>query len=299
MPTNAWKLKTCVTAVALSAMLSLGITLADDSPPAGVVRISDTVSVPLPAVSDWRDADTTPTDADFDVSAYENGPIIRGQSHEETGTVRIITLGEVFNHLHHEPDYSWMNKVACNSRLLKWWNGQLTMFYIRNRHTSDQLGRAFFGEHYGRRKVRRASYRSRHYQTANTSVTHEAYTPQAAGTPYATSGSTGYHWSTGHRWSNRHHRHGSDCQHGCNWQCKWGYFLPTGGSGVGVSPFGTYGAAYPLNPHYYDRRDAGVYAAQGYGTPVTVPLAPNVHQSYNFGWGIPSSRLTPISRSVR
>jgi hypothetical protein len=36
------------------------------------------------------------------------------------------------------------------------------------------------------------------------------------------------------------------------------------------------------------------YAAQGFGGPVTVPLAPNVRNQYNYSWGLPSSRLTPI-----
>ena len=32
--------------------------------------------------------------------------------------------------------------------------------------------------------------------------------------------------------------------------------------------------------------------------PVAMPLAPNVEHQYNYGWGIPSSRLTPISRFI-
>jgi hypothetical protein len=47
----------------------------------------------------------------------------------------------------------------------------------------------------------------------------------------------------------------------------------------------------PVNPWYCDPRDLQVYAAQGYNVPVTVPLAPMV-QTYNYGWGIPSSRLS-------
>ncbi len=47
----------------------------------------------------------------------------------------------------------------------------------------------------------------------------------------------------------------------------------------------------PVNPWYCDPRDMQIYAAQGYNVPVTVPLAPMV-QVYNYGWGIPSSRLS-------
>jgi hypothetical protein len=47
----------------------------------------------------------------------------------------------------------------------------------------------------------------------------------------------------------------------------------------------------PVNPWYCDPRDLQIYAAQGYNVPVTVPLAPMV-QVYNYGWGIPSSRLS-------
>lgn len=78
-------------------------------------------------------------------------------------------------------------------------------------------------------------------------------------------------------------------------KCKFGYFLPSGCGGGGCPWFGTYDMVYPVNPHYFDSRDGKVYAAQGYGVPVAVPLAPNVRHTYNYGWGIPSSRRTPIS----
>jgi len=47
----------------------------------------------------------------------------------------------------------------------------------------------------------------------------------------------------------------------------------------------------PTNALYCDFRDRQLYAAEGFGDPVTVPLAP-VCRSFNYGWGIPSSRLT-------
>lgn len=51
-----------------------------------------------------------------------------------------------------------------------------------------------------------------------------------------------------------------------------------------------------LDPGYSHPSDAsGVYAAQGFNGPVTIPLAPNVRDSYNYSWGIPSSRLTPVA----
>jgi len=57
-----------------------------------------------------------------------------------------------------------------------------------------------------------------------------------------------------------------------------------------------YCMTYAVNPWYCDHRDGAVYAAYGYGAPMTVPLAPNVTNQYNYGWGVPSGRLTPISR---
>ncbi len=57
---------------------------------------------------------------------------------------------------------------------------------------------------------------------------------------------------------------------------------------------GKYHIAYPVDPAYFDRRDGQVYAAAGYGGPVSVPLAPVVNHTYNYSWGIPSSRLTPV-----
>ncbi len=63
-----------------------------------------------------------------------------------------------------------------------------------------------------------------------------------------------------------------------------------------VPAIGCYYMAYPVNPYHFDQRDGRIYAAQGYGYPVGVPLAPNVEHTYNYGWGLPSSRLTPVSR---
>ena len=47
----------------------------------------------------------------------------------------------------------------------------------------------------------------------------------------------------------------------------------------------------PVDPGYCDPRDQLLYSAQGYNVPVTVPLAP-VCRAYNYGWGVPSARLT-------
>ncbi len=85
----------------------------------------------------------------------------------------------------------------------------------------------------------------------------------------------------------------------CAWaRLKFGYFIPTGSCGYGTPPFGHYSMVYPVNPQHFDARDGQVYAAQGYAGPVSVPLAPVVNHAYNYGWGIPSSRLTPISHPV-
>ena len=61
--------------------------------------------------------------------------------------------------------------------------------------------------------------------------------------------------------------------------------------------FGKYDVAYEANPWHFDARDGRVYAAQGLGMPAAMPLAPNVQKTYNFGWGTPVSRLTPIWRN--
>lgn len=70
---------------------------------------------------------------------------------------------------------------------------------------------------------------------------------------------------------------------------------PQGNCGEGVAVVGHYKMTYAVQPDYFDQRDGQLYSAQGYGIPVTVPLAPNVRHTYNYGWGIPSSRLTPVS----
>lgn len=103
----------------------------------------------------------------------------------------------------------------------------------------------------------------------------------------------------GHHWGHGNH---CDCPNGngqafCNYlRCKFGYFIPTGGGGAGLPWVGHYSRVYPVDPSYVDSRDGQAWAAQGYGIPVSVPLAPVVGHVYDYSWGVPSSRLTPISR---
>ncbi len=79
---------------------------------------------------------------------------------------------------------------------------------------------------------------------------------------------------------------------------RYGYFCPEGCCGKGCPRIGTYHMAYSVYPPYSDPRDHRIYAAHGYGVPMAVPLAPNVRHTYNFSWGIPASRLTPVSRYI-
>ena len=71
---------------------------------------------------------------------------------------------------------------------------------------------------------------------------------------------------------------------------------PDHGYGCRFLDYHCYTMAYPVNPWYYDPRDTRVYAAAGFGAPMTVPIAPTVQTQVNYGWGIPASRITYISR---
>tara|TARA_R110002095_G_scaffold161004_1_gene139531 strand:+ start:6056 stop:6616 length:561 start_codon:yes stop_codon:yes gene_type:complete len=82
-------------------------------------------------------------------------------------------------------------------------------------------------------------------------------------------------------------------------RCKFGYFIPTGCGGGGCAPIGRYNMTYAVDPYQFDPRDGQLYGAQGYGVPIAVPLAPNVRSTYNYSWGVPSSRLTPVTRIVQ
>ena len=78
-----------------------------------------------------------------------------------------------------------------------------------------------------------------------------------------------------------------------NWMFdRMGLYTP---AVVHTAPIGTYNMIYPVNPDYIDPRDLRVYGAQGAGVPIVVPLAPTVRSGYNYGSGLPASRLTPIS----
>jgi hypothetical protein len=81
-------------------------------------------------------------------------------------------------------------------------------------------------------------------------------------------------------------------------RCKYGYFIPTGCGGAGCPPLGGYKRVYAVDPGYFDMRDGGIYAAQGYGVPIAVPLAPTVLSTYNYSWGVPASRLTPVTHPI-
>lgn len=74
----------------------------------------------------------------------------------------------------------------------------------------------------------------------------------------------------------------------------FGWLVPSGCCGRGCPPIGSYGITYADKPCCQHPQDGLAYGAQGYGVPVTVPLPPNVRQSYNYSSGIPSSRITQI-----
>lgn len=75
----------------------------------------------------------------------------------------------------------------------------------------------------------------------------------------------------------------------------FGWMVPSGCCGQGCPPVGKYCVTYSDNPGYSDPRDNQMaYGAQGYGVPLQVPLAPNVRHTYNYSWGVPSSRITPL-----
>ncbi len=81
---------------------------------------------------------------------------------------------------------------------------------------------------------------------------------------------------------------GGNCPYcyGRGWGSGWG-------SGSGSNWGRGSGSLYVNNSYYYDVRDTRLYSAQKFNVPVTVPVAPVV-RTYNYGWGIPSARLSPI-----
>lgn len=59
------------------------------------------------------------------------------------------------------------------------------------------------------------------------------------------------------------------------------------------------GCYKPVAGWYQDPRDSEVYSAVGYNVPVAVPLPPVVKYQYQYGWGLPASRLTRVTNSYQ
>jgi len=59
------------------------------------------------------------------------------------------------------------------------------------------------------------------------------------------------------------------------------------------------GCYRPVAGWYRDPRDSEVYSAVGYNVPVAVPLPPVVKYQYQYGWGLPASRLTRVVNSYQ
>lgn len=103
---------------------------------------------------------------------------------------------------------------------------------------------------------------------------------------------------------------GSCCRHRCHAKCCKRPCPPCyrrlggcyGAGGLYGGGYGTYGNGYGGGyggiesgiGGNTDPRDTLLYSSQVYGTPIAVPLAPVVKHGYNYGWGIPSSRLTRV-----
>ena len=117
--------------------------------------------------------------------------------------------------------------------------------------------------------------------------------------------------SSGSGWMNMKHwlRHDWELfksrnrQQGMHWKMqlrnKFAYFTPSGCCGEGCPPVGFYERVYAVNPQYNHPNDGRIYADPATGVPIAVPIAPTVRYQYNYGTGVPSSRLTPLSRVVR
>ena len=79
-----------------------------------------------------------------------------------------------------------------------------------------------------------------------------------------------------------------DCPPESRWRGFWRRGSSRFGNRYPGSPLRSY---VPADQTYCDPRDQLLYSAQGYNVPVTVPLAP-VCRIYNYGWGVPSARLS-------
>lgn len=77
----------------------------------------------------------------------------------------------------------------------------------------------------------------------------------------------------------------SGCRHGC---------LGCDGCCCAKCKYWACRGVYPLNGGHIDPRDTVLYSAQGWNMPMAVPLAPVVKNQYNYGWGLPSSRITRV-----
>jgi len=206
--------------------------------------------------------------------------------------IKILTFRDVFHFgddlFHWRDDCEYDDGVKQTSKHAEWWQKQKDMFRARmayhhkvmsshyNKKSNNGVGNArcltgLCSRHnaapYTQTRVHNVCDKTVY---KNSSVTY----PDKLGRSYCGScRGRGCHFCGGH----------GLIQKGCN--------------GQGCPPHGDYMMTYPVNPNYADQRDSQIYAAQGYGAPMAVPLAPTVRHTYNYGWGIPSSRMTPLSQT--
>ena len=90
-----------------------------------------------------------------------------------------------------------------------------------------------------------------------------------------------------------------ECEEKFGWfRCKFGYFFPTGSGGKGSALVGHYSMVYPVNPGYRILAIATCTRLRVTTGRWRCRSPPVVHHTYNYGWGVPSSRLTPVSHPI-
>ena len=192
----------------------------------------------------------------------------------------------------HQSSRLWVAGLVCLLATSASAQERTAEFGSRDKTQGNQVRPVFYGQYGGPGAYSPLNYNDPYVNYAPGYNTYPNYPAPNRG--YVAYGYTGGTSSYG--WMNRWNCWRQDCAAG---RANFGHRVRCSMAWLRPLTYWDAGAQVDiiaLDPNYAHASDLNQgYAAQGYGGPVSIPQAPNVRSNYNYGWGLPSSRLTPTS----